>query len=61
MPEWKSEIRKRLAGLHLEPTAEDRIVEELALHLADAYEELLLSGLTEPEAERRALAALGES
>jgi len=61
MPEWKSEIRKRLAGLHLEPTAEDRIVEELALHLADDYEELLLSGLTEPEAERRALAALGES
>jgi hypothetical protein len=61
MPEWKNEIRKRLLGLHLEPLREDRIVEEVALHLADTYEELLLTGLTEAEAERSALAALGET
>ena len=61
MPEWKNEIRNRLAELHLEPTTEDKIVEELALHLSDTYEELLLSALTEAEAERRALAALGEN
>ena len=61
MPEWKQEIRKRLADLNLEPTREAEIVDELAQHLEDRYKELLASGATEDEASRTALAELSES
>jgi putative ABC transport system permease protein len=44
MPEWKDEIRKRLAGLKLEPARENEIVEELAQHLEDRYQELRAGG-----------------
>ncbi len=60
MPEWKREIRRRLANLHLEPTREAEIVEELSQHLDDRYEELLTSGATPAEAERLTLAELRE-
>src|SRR5215510_5756240 len=58
MPEWKEEIRRRLANLKLDPTREAAIIEELAQHLADCYAELLTGGVTEAEAERRTLAEL---
>jgi predicted permease len=58
VPDWKEEIRRRLANLKLEPTREAAIIEELAQHLADRYAELLLSGATEAEAHRRTLAEL---
>ena len=61
MPEWKPEIRRRLAGLKLEPMREAAIVEELAAYLEDCYDELLASGATEEEAYRAALAELSES
>ena len=61
MPDWKREIRARLAGLKLVPTREAEIVEELAQHLDDRYEELLREGLTEEEARRAALVELTES
>jgi predicted permease len=61
MPDWKSEIRQRLADLRLEPTREAEIVEELAQHIDDRYEELLADGATEVEASRAALAELSES
>ncbi|MGH9832483.1 MAG: ADOP family duplicated permease, partial [Blastocatellia bacterium] len=61
MPEWKQEIRRRLAKLKLEPTREAAIVEELAQHLEDCYAELLTGGVTEAEAERRTLAELSGS
>ena len=57
---WKDEIRKRLAGLKLEPTREAEIVEELAQHLEDRYAELL-AGANDEEASRGALAELSES
>src|SRR5262245_3871495 len=60
MPEWKPEIRKRLAPLKLEPTRESAIVEELSQHLDDCYEESLAGGATPAEAARRALAELSE-
>jgi len=41
VPEWKDEIRKRIAELRLEPTREAEIVEELAQHLEDRFQELL--------------------
>jgi putative ABC transport system permease protein len=61
VPEWKSEIRQRLAKLKLEPTREAAIIEELSQHLADCYAELLSSGATEAEAERQTLAELSGS
>ncbi len=61
MPDWKLQIRRRLAKLELEPTREAVIVEELAQHLADCYAELLASGATAAEAERQTRAELSGS
>jgi predicted permease len=58
MPDWKSEIRQRLAGTSLEPAREAAIVEELAQDLDDCYEDLLTRGATEEEACRLTLAEL---
>src|SRR5215813_1363986 len=60
MPEWKEDIRRRLAGLKLEPTREAAIIEELARHLADHYAESLSGGATEAEAYRAALTELSD-
>jgi predicted permease len=60
MPNWKPEIRRRVADLKLEPAREAAVVEELAQDLDDCYEELLASGLSAEEAHRRALAELSE-
>ena len=61
MPEWKQEIRTRLASLKLEPTREAEIVGELAQHLDDRYTELLAGGATRGDAARAALAELSDS
>src|ERR1051326_1315969 len=61
MPEWKNEIRQRLAKLNLEPTREAEIVEELGQHLDDRYAELLAGGAMPEEAARAARAELTES
>jgi hypothetical protein len=37
MPDWKPEIRRRLAALYLAPTREAAIIEELAQRLDDCY------------------------
>lgn len=58
MPDWKLQIRQRLATSGLEPTREAVIVEELAQHLADCYAELLAGGATAAEAERQTRAEL---
>ncbi|PYT67112.1 MAG: hypothetical protein DMG39_24800, partial [Acidobacteria bacterium] len=50
MPEWKPEILRRLAPLKLSPTRETEIVEEIAQHLEDRYEELLVTGQSEDAA-----------
>src|SRR5262245_25668339 len=60
MPDWRPQIRRRLAPLRLAPAREDAIVEELAQHLEDYYAELLAVGVTEAEAYRQALAELSE-
>ena len=61
MIEWKEQIRKRLAGLRLEPTREIEIVEELSQHLDDRYAELLSAGATDEQASRALLAELNDS
>jgi|SRR5262245_2687971 len=60
MPEWKEEVKNRLAGLNLAPAREAEIVEELAQHLEDRYAELLSGGAAAEEAYRRALAELSD-
>jgi len=58
VPEWKEEIRRRLASLKLEPAREAEIVEELSRHLEDRYAESLANGAAPEEASRAALAEL---
>ena len=58
MHEWTKEILKRLAGLNLSPAREAEIVEEVAQHLEDRYQELVAGGAPEEEARRVALEEL---
>jgi putative ABC transport system permease protein len=60
MPEWKAEIRRRLAALHLSPTREAEIVEELSQHLEDRYRELVSRGMAEDAAARSVLTELSD-
>src|SRR5499427_2338970 len=55
MPNWNHIVRKHLAALRLPPEREIEIVEEQALHLEAEYEDALAAGLSEAEAEARAL------
>ena len=52
MPDWKEIVRQHLAPLGLAPERECEIVEELAQHQDDRYEELLASAATHDEALR---------
>jgi len=61
MPNWKPEIRRRLANLKLEPTREATIIEELAQHLDESYAELLACGMSETEAQRQLLTDMNEN
>jgi putative ABC transport system permease protein len=61
MPEWKQEMRQRLAGVELEPARETAIVEELSQYLEGHYAELLAGGASEAEAYRQTLAELSGS
>ena len=54
MPDFQVEVRSRLARLNLEPTREAAIVEEMAQHLEQRYEELINNGLA-PGAARDAI------
>ena len=60
MPEFKNEIRARLAALGLSPTREAEIIEEWSQHLEDRCEEAVRRGATEEEAHRFALNELSE-
>ena len=60
MPEWREELRRRLAPLHLAPVEEAGIVEELAQHLEDRFRELVFRGHGADEARQIALAELSE-
>src|SRR5438270_4603698 len=58
MPDWKAEVKARLAGLSLAPAREMEIADELTQHLEDEYEQALSRGVSEDEAERAVLADL---
>jgi putative ABC transport system permease protein len=61
MRDWSREVLSRLASLHLPPTREAGIVEELAQHLEDRYQELVAGGVNEEQARRAALEELSEA
>ncbi len=61
MPDWKTEIKKQLAGLKLSPMREAEIIEELAQHLEDRYAELRAGGATATAARYAAIAELSEN
>ncbi|HEX6739600.1 MAG TPA: ABC transporter permease [Vicinamibacteria bacterium] len=60
MPEWKAEVRERLQGLRLKPERELELIEEIAAHLDDRYQECLAAGAAPEEARRAALGELRE-
>ncbi len=58
MPDFKIDIRARLAELGLSPLREEEIVEELSQHLEDEYERALNRGVSEEEARQQVLGQL---
>jgi predicted permease len=60
MPDWRAYVRAQLPPLKLEPARELEVVEELAAHLAAAYEEALAAGANEAEAEQAAAAQIAD-
>src|SRR5438046_2493506 len=58
MPDFKIEIRARLAELRLSPVREAEIVEEVCQHLEEEYERALSCGASEDEARQQALQQL---
>ena len=58
MPDWINEIRRRISVLNLAPVREAEIVEELAQHAEDRYQELLAERVPEAEATRVVFAEL---
>jgi putative ABC transport system permease protein len=61
MPDWKRYIQEHLSSGEMSVELEPEIVEEMAQHLEDRYQELLVQGVTENEAERVLLVSLQES
>jgi hypothetical protein len=50
MPDWRSIVRRRLAGLDIRPVDEIDIVEELAQHVEDRYADLCRDGASDEDA-----------
>ena len=60
MRDWTEAIRRRLASAKLDPVSEAEVVEELAQHLDDRYQELRENGISDEECFHRALAELDQ-
>lgn len=54
MPDWTSEIRRRLQDASFRPEREAEICSEIGQHLEDRYQSLLAGGQSPADAERRA-------
>ena len=61
MPDFKEEIRRRLAPLELTPAREAEITEELSQHLEEEYEHALSTGATAAEANGAVLKELNST
>src|SRR6266481_1815182 len=53
--DWEELVRAKLAGLAIEPREKREVIEELAAHLDETYEELRGRGFTEEDAAQRGL------
>jgi len=53
--DWEELVRAKLAGLAIEPREKREVIEELAAHLDETYEELRGRGFAEEDAAQRAL------
>jgi putative ABC transport system permease protein len=60
MPDWSKEIRAAIARLNMDPAREAELVEELAQHLTDRYDELRSNGDDDTEACRLLKAELND-
>src|SRR5262245_39569089 len=60
MPDWKAELAERLSNLRIAPERESEIIQELAQHLEERYDELLLDGASPEQAEQQTRAELSE-
>jgi predicted permease len=58
MPEWRDEIRRRLAAATLRPEREADVIDEIAQHLEDRYRELIATGCTDRDARASVLGEL---
>jgi predicted permease len=58
MPDWKAEVRSRLADVSVDPVRAEEIVEELGDHLADRYGEHIAAGMSEEGARHLVLEEL---
>ena len=61
MPDFKDDVRERVARLNLEPTREAAIIEEMAQHLEQRYEELIAQGVKASAAHEAALKDLNQN
>jgi len=61
MPDFKAEIRARLAELRLPPVREAEIVDEFSQHLSDQYEAAINHGASEEEARQTVFQELNAS
>ena len=61
MPDFKVQIRARLAEMGLSPLREAEIVEELSQHLEEEYEQALSCGISDDEARQQVLEQLNTS
>jgi len=60
MPNWEAHVRRRLAQLTLTSNERDEVIEELASHLQESFEQLRAQGMSEADAEKRALAQVSD-
>ena len=60
MPDFREEIRSRLARLRIAPAREAEIVDELSQHLDDEYRDARSGGLSEADAVKAALDTLSD-
>ena len=60
MPDFRDEIRSRLAALRIAPAREAEIVDELEQHLEDEYRDALAQGLSDTDASQTALATMSD-
>jgi len=58
MPDFKVDVRARVAKLGLSPVRQEEIVEELSQHLEEEYERTLSCGASEDEARQQAFEQL---